>query len=101
MRAVTEQLEGARLYAEGAGAPPNPELQVAATLGDPDETANSLVQRFELGGQPALRSDMAVLEVQAARADLSAARRQVALRVGAAYYGLWEARERLRVEARG
>lgn len=95
--ALDARLEGARTYARGAGALSNPQLQLAGTVGDADENSNFLRQRVELGGQRGLRSDLAELAVRAAEAELSNARRTIALRAGAAYYGFWQARERLRV----
>lgn len=97
LQALQTQVEGAQAYARGAGAPPNPELQLAGVLGDPDEGANRLAQRLELGGQPGLRSDLAELEIQLARADLGAGRQRIALAAGSAYYELWKARAVLRL----
>jgi len=95
--ALDARLQGAREYARGAGALANPQLQLAGTLGDADENSNFLRQRVELGGQRGLRSDLAELGVRSAEAELANARRALALRAGAAYYGFWQARERLRI----
>jgi len=97
LQALEARLEGARAYARGAGALANPQLQLAGNIGDADENSNFLRQRVELGGQRGLRSDLAELGVRAAEAELANARRTLALRSGAAYYGFWQARERLRV----
>ena len=47
--------EAAQAYAQGAGALPNPVLQLSAVAGDADEGANSLSQTLEIAGQPRLR----------------------------------------------
>ena len=48
-RALTEAGEA---YRHGAGAFPNPMLQLSAVHGDADEAANSLSQVLEIAGQP-------------------------------------------------
>ncbi len=95
--ALDSRLEGARAYARGAGALANPQLQLAGTLGDADENSNFFRQRVELGGQRGLRSALAELGVRTAAAELANTRRTLAVRAGGAYYGFWQARERLRV----
>lgn len=92
--AAVARAEGAAGYARGAGAPPNPELRLAGTLGDPSEDSNRLSQRLEISGQPRLRDKIGEAELAAATAELQAARRAVASEVSAAWLALWSARER-------
>ncbi|HXE71019.1 MAG TPA: TolC family protein [Candidatus Nitrosotenuis sp.] len=94
LAAARRRALGAREFAEGAGAQPNPELRLAAVRGDPQESAQLLVQRLEVGGQPGLRARAAGAEAQAAFQDLLALQRQVTSRAAVAYYDLWEAVQR-------
>jgi outer membrane protein TolC len=87
-RALTE---AAQAYREGAGALPNPTLQLAAVHGDADETANSLSQTLEIAGQPGLRRKAADDSAAARAASEAAARAKVCKQVALAYYDYWEA----------
>ena len=84
------RVAAAESWAGGAGAQPNPELRLSATLGEPGEDANLLVQRLEIGGQTGLRRDAARAGAEAARQAWQAVRRDVARRTAAAYYGVWQ-----------
>lgn len=83
--------EAASAYSEGAGALPNPTLQLAAVHGDADESANSLSQVFEIAGQPGLRQKMANESAAASAASEAALRGKVGLEAAVAYYDYWEA----------
>lgn len=82
--------EGAQAYAQGAGALPNPVLQLSAVAGDADESANSLSQTLEIAGQPRLRRRTAEEAALASAATEEALRREIELETVEAYYGLWE-----------
>jgi outer membrane protein TolC len=69
---------------------PNPELQIAAVVGDPDESANYLTQTFEIAGQPRLRRRSAEEAALASAAAEEALRREIELETIDAYYDLWE-----------
>lgn len=86
-RALTEAAEA---YSEGAGALPNPTLQLAAVHGDADETANSLSQTLEIAGQPGLRQKAADDTAAARAASEAAARARVSKQTALAYYDYWE-----------
>lgn len=87
-RALTEAGEA---YRHGAGALPNPTLQLAAVHGDPDEGANSLSQVLEIAGQPGLRQKIADESAAADAASETALRGKVGLEAALAYYDYWEA----------
>lgn len=87
-RALTE---AAVAYSDGAGALPNPTLQLAAVHGDADESSNSLSQVFEIAGQPGLRQKMANDSAAASAASEAALRGKVGLQAAVAYYDYWEA----------
>lgn len=95
--AARHRLEGARGYAEGIGAQPNPVFQISGTVGDAYEESNSLRFPFELGARPRLRGESAAQEAHARAEDLRSERRRVALLAGQAYYDLWEAQAVWRV----
>jgi outer membrane protein TolC len=82
--------EAAQAYSRGAGAQPNPMLQLSATAGDRSEDANALAQRLEIAGQPGLRRRVARELAKAREASEEALRREVAMAAGNAYYSLWE-----------
>ena len=82
--------EAAQAYAQGAGALPNPVLQLSAVAGDADEGANSLSQTLEIAGQPRLRRKTAEEAALASAATEEALRREIELETVEAYYGLWE-----------
>jgi len=94
VHAARLRLEGARAWAEGAGALPNPELRLSGTSGDAGEDSNALIQRLEIAGQPGLRGRQARAEAQARQHELEQVCREVVRRTGAAYYGSWEASRR-------
>ena len=87
-RALTE---AAVAYSDGAGALPNPTLQLAAVHGDADESSNSLSQVFEIAGQPGLRQRIADESAAASTASEAALRGKVGLQAAIAYYDYWEA----------
>jgi cobalt-zinc-cadmium efflux system outer membrane protein len=87
-RALTEAGEA---YRQGAGALPNPTLQLAAVSGDPDESANSLSQVLEIAGQPGLRQKIANESAAANAASETALRGKVGLQAALVYYNYWEA----------
>lgn len=87
-RALTEAAE---VYSKGAGALPNPVLQLAAVHGDPDEGSNSLSQVLEVAGQPGLRQKMADEDAAANAASEAALRGKVGLEAAVTYYDYWEA----------
>jgi outer membrane protein TolC len=83
--------EAAEAYSDGAGALPNPTLQLAAVHGDADESSNSLSQVFEIAGQPGLRQRIADESAAASTASEAALRGKVGLQAAIAYYDYWEA----------
>ena len=87
-RSLTEAGEA---YRHGAGALPNPTLQLSAVHGDPDEGANSLSQVLEIAGQPGLRQRIADESAAANAASETALRGKVGLEAALAYYDYWEA----------
>ncbi len=87
------RIQGWEAQTRGAGALPNPQLRLAAGAGNPAEEANSLFQRFELGGQPGLRRTLALLRTEQARQRLQNEQRELALKVLDAYYSLWSTRQ--------
>jgi outer membrane protein TolC len=87
-RALTE---AAVAFSDGAGALPNPTLQLAAVHGDADENSNSLSQVFEIAGQPGLRQKMADESAAASAASEAALRGKVSLQAALTYYDYWEA----------
>lgn len=82
IKKANELVQAAQFSAKAAGVQPNPTLTLAATAGDPGEDANALTQRFEISGQPALRGDIAGLNLEAAKDRRDAVCKQIA---GAAY----------------
>jgi outer membrane protein TolC len=74
----------------GSSLQPNPTLNLAATAGDAGEDSNSLVQTFEVSGQPRLRKEQAQAELVSARLELRAARRTVAGDVMGSWLELWK-----------
>jgi outer membrane protein TolC len=82
--------EAAQAYSSGAGAQPNPVLQLSAGTGDRQEGSNSLSQTLEIAGQPGLRRKAADETVLARAALEEALRREVSLETAKAYYDLWE-----------
>lgn len=82
--------EAAEAYIKGAGALPNPILQISGVVGDPDENSNSLIQTLEIGGQPGLRRRTAEESARASAASEEALRRGVALEAASAYYEVWQ-----------
>jgi len=97
VHAARLRLEGARAWAKGAGALPNPELRLSGTSGEAGEDSNALSQRLEIAGQPGLRSRQARAEAEAREHGLEQVCREVARETGAAYYGSWEATRRREV----
>ncbi len=87
-RSLTEAGEA---YRHGAGALPNPTLQLSAVHGDPDEGANSLSQVLEIAGQPGLRQRIADESAAANAASEAALRGKVGLEAAVSYYDYWEA----------
>lgn len=82
--------EAAQVYSLGAGAQPNPVLQLSASSGDRAEGSNALAQRLEIAGQPNLRRRAALESAMAKVASEEALRREVSLETVRAYYSLWE-----------
>lgn len=89
-RSLTEAAE-AYQGGGGAGALPNPTLQLAAVRGDADETANSLSQTLEIAGQPGLRRKAAEESAAASAASEAALRAKVSKEAALTYYDYWEA----------
>ncbi len=83
--------EAALAYGQGAGALPNPILQLSTVAGDPDADSNSLVQTLEIAGQPGLRQKAADNTTAAKAAQEKALRNSVGLAAALAYYDYWEA----------
>ena len=69
--------EAAQAYSQGAGALPNPILQLSGVVGDPDERSNSISQTLEIAGQPGLRRRTAEEAALASAASEEALRREV------------------------
>ncbi|MGE0491466.1 MAG: TolC family protein [Vulcanimicrobiota bacterium] len=84
-------VEGARAYSQGAGALPNPVLQLSAVDGSSPEDSNSLTQTLEIAGQPYLRGQAAARDHQIALAGFEKTRREVIREAARAYYDYWEA----------
>lgn len=93
------RVDAARAWTEGAGAQPNPELRVAARVGDVTGDENYLSQRLEIGGQTGLRSQIAETALRQAELEFTATARELATKTSEAYYGLWLAAETTRVTA--
>ncbi|MFA7483745.1 MAG: TolC family protein [Vulcanimicrobiota bacterium] len=93
-RALTEAAEA---YSRGAGAQPNPVLQISGVAGDTREDANSLTQPLEIAGQPRLRREIADKTALANSAFEKAVRQEVALEAAKAYYNYWQAVEFMRL----
>jgi outer membrane protein TolC len=90
---------GAEAFVKGAGKQPNPELKLSLSSGTVQEDANSLLQRFEIAGQPALRKKIAQSDQKQAACNTTMARRAVALDSVTAYYRLWLSRRNLEIAA--
>jgi len=82
--------EAAQAFSTGAGAQPNPILQLSTGAGDRQSDSNSLSQTLEIAGQPGLRKRAAEEAVLARIASEEAVRREIALETAKAYYDLWE-----------
>lgn len=91
------KVEAARAWAGGAGAQPNPEMRVAARVGDVTGDENYLSQRLNIGGQTGLRSQIAEVAVKQAELEFTATARELATKTSEAYYGLWLAAKTTRV----
>lgn len=90
VRRAELEVEAARALLEGSRLQPNPVLTLAATAGDAGESSNSLVQNFEISGQPRLRHEQSKSRLESVEAQLAAVRRQVASEVCRAWLELWE-----------
>lgn len=90
MKRATHQLEAAQAVLGGSRAQPNPTLTLAATAGEAGEDSNSLVQTFEISGQPRLRHEQALARLESAQLQLHSTRRQVASQAYGAWLELWE-----------
>lgn len=90
IKRATHQLEAAQAVLGGSRAQPNPTLTLAASAGDAGEDSNSLVQTFEISGQPRLRREQAQARLQSAQLQLRLTRRQVASQAYSAWLELWE-----------
>lgn len=94
VRAARHRTEGARLRGRYAGAPLNPTVRLGETVGDPVEELINITQSFELGGQPGLRAQLALVELRFRHCQLQLTERDVALGVGRAYLELWISQQR-------
>lgn len=83
-------VEAAQATLSGSRYQPNPTLTLSASAGDPAEDANILSQTFEISGQPRLRQEQALAELEAARARLRLVRRTIASEVCSNWLDLWE-----------
>ncbi|MBM3461293.1 MAG: TolC family protein [Armatimonadetes bacterium] len=80
-----QRIERLRLAARLAGAPDSLRARISAVFGEADEEANQLAQSFPLGGQPGLRRNAALHELEAAVAELEARRLEVAHQAARSY----------------
>ena len=86
-----ELVQAAEFNIKAAGLQPNPNLTLAATAGDPGEDSNSLTQMLEISGQPALRRNIAGLNLEAAKNQRDAIHKQVAGNAYRNWLELWRA----------
>ncbi len=94
VRSAQFKVEAAEATLSGSRAQPNPTLTLSAVAGDPEENANSLVQTLEISGQPRIRHEQALAQLEAARLELRSVRRRVAGEVYSGWIDVWE-RQRL------
>jgi outer membrane protein TolC len=90
IRTAELRVAAAEATVSGAGLQPNPTLRLAATVGDAGQDSNSIIQLFEVSGQPRLRKEQAQAELESARLELRAARRAVAGAVMESWLDLWK-----------
>ena len=90
VRRAQYKVEAAEALLSGSRAQPNPTLTVSAVAGDPEESANSLIQAFEISGQPRLRHEQAQAQLEAAQLELRSTRRRIAGEVYGGWLDLWE-----------
>jgi cobalt-zinc-cadmium efflux system outer membrane protein len=93
--AAVARLQGAQDFLAGAGTQPNPLLRLGDTIGQPIEELNSISQRLEIAGQPALRKKSAIAERNSLRQELLETDRQLLRNTAVSYFGLWQAKQRL------
>lgn len=92
--AAQKRLDAARIRARYAGAVLNPTARIGEAVGDAVEELINLSQRFELAGQPGLRSELAGQQVRVRACEAIIARRDVAVLAGRFYVQLWLAEQR-------
>lgn len=84
-------VRAAEFGVKGSHHQPNPVLTVAATAGEAGESANALTQNFEISGQPELRWKQSTAELESAKNQLRATRRQVAGQAYRSWISYWRA----------
>lgn len=89
--------EGAESLFQGAGKQPNPQIKLSLSRGTVQEDANSLTQRFEIAGQPALRKEIAARLHDQADQETVLISRKVVLEALTGYYQIWMARRALEI----
>ena len=92
-RAAVYRWEGAQALEQGAGFPANPQVRLSGTVGQPENSANSLVQRLEIAGQPGVRRRSAEAQVSINSLLASKTLRQTLVQVGFSYYDFWQAQQ--------
>lgn len=99
IKAAQLRRQGSESYLKGAGKQPNPQIKLSLSRGTVQEDANSLTQRFEIAGQPALRKNIASTLYDQADQETVLVARQVLLEALNGYYKVWMARRALEVSA--
>jgi outer membrane protein, heavy metal efflux system len=92
--AANYRLEGARALEKGAGKLTNPQVRLSGTpVGQPENSANSIVQSLEIAGQRGLRRRAAQAQVSINSLLASRTLQQTLFDVGVLYYDYWQARQ--------
>lgn len=94
LRKAEHRVQAAHFGVKASGLQPNPSLTLAATVGDPGESANALTQSFEISGQPGLRRSIAQAQLAMAENQAQAVRKDVQILAYSVWVQLWRTQRR-------
>ena len=94
LRKAEHRVQAAHFGVKASGLQPNPSLTLAATVGDPGESANALTQSFEISGQPGLRRSIAQAQLAMAENQAQAIRKDVQILAYSVWVQLWRTQRR-------